>query len=165
MATVSGDERPAPALPQTVLVATATQPLVVEDAGAGAELRVAQSRSDFTAAKTHTGGWERAVRRVPSSGSVGLSAPTSGPAACRSHWHPGRSSESRTPPPTGRSGTPLRVRCQRRSCPPGEQHLKTPAEGDRETCLCVTKLIGAAEKYLYELNTYFHVFDIVEFSI
>lgn len=38
MATVTSDERPAPALPQAVLVAAATQPLIVEDAGAGAEL-------------------------------------------------------------------------------------------------------------------------------
>lgn len=56
MATVSSDESPALALPQTVLVATATQPLVVEDAGAGAKLRVAESRSDVAAAQRQTGG-------------------------------------------------------------------------------------------------------------
>lgn len=48
MATVSGDERPAPALAHTVLVATATQALVVEEARAGAELRVLQGRADLT---------------------------------------------------------------------------------------------------------------------
>lgn len=46
MATVTGDEHPAPALPQAVLVAAATEPLIVEDTGARAELRVPQSRSD-----------------------------------------------------------------------------------------------------------------------
>lgn len=48
MATVAGDERPAPALAHTVLVATATQALVVEEARAGAELRVLQGRADLT---------------------------------------------------------------------------------------------------------------------
>lgn len=42
MATVTSDERPAPALTQSVLVTTATQALVVEEAGARAELRVLQ---------------------------------------------------------------------------------------------------------------------------
>lgn len=59
MATVAGDERPAPALPQAVLVTAATQPLIVEDAGAGAELRVPQSRSDVaveTNKQTDSGG-------------------------------------------------------------------------------------------------------------
>lgn len=140
MATVSGDESPAPALPQTVLVATATQPLIVEDARARVKLQVVESRSDVAAAKRQTGGWESAVRQAPSSTAFGLSTPTSGPAACRSHWRPGPTSESHTPPPTGRSGTPLRVRCQQRSCPPDEQHLKTPAVGDKHACWCDTKL-------------------------
>lgn len=42
MATVTGDEHPASALTQTVLIATATQALVMEEAGARAELRVLQ---------------------------------------------------------------------------------------------------------------------------
>lgn len=42
MATVTSDERPAPAVTQSVLVTTATQALVVEEAGARAELRVLQ---------------------------------------------------------------------------------------------------------------------------
>lgn len=56
MATVSGDESPAPALPQTILVATATQSLIVEDAGAGAELRAVESCSDVAAAERQTVG-------------------------------------------------------------------------------------------------------------
>lgn len=58
MATVSRDERPAPALAQAALVAPATQALVVEEAGTGAELRVLQGRADV-AAETETA----AVRR------------------------------------------------------------------------------------------------------
>lgn len=46
MATVTGDERPAPALTQSVLVTAATQTLVVEEAGAGAKLRVLQRRAN-----------------------------------------------------------------------------------------------------------------------
>lgn len=51
MATVTGDERPAPALTQAVLVTTATQALVVEEAGARAELRVLQRRANVTDGK------------------------------------------------------------------------------------------------------------------
>lgn len=64
MATVTGDERPAPALPQTVLVAAATQPLIVEDAGAGAELRVPQSRSDVSVGTNKQTNKQRAAVRA-----------------------------------------------------------------------------------------------------
>lgn len=59
MATVAGDERPAPALAQAVLVAAATEALVVEEAGAGAELRVAQRRADVAVARR-----ENSVRKT-----------------------------------------------------------------------------------------------------
>ncbi len=48
MATVTSDERPAPALTQTVLIATATEALIVEEAWARAELRVLQRCADVT---------------------------------------------------------------------------------------------------------------------
>lgn len=53
MAAVAGDERSAPAAAQGVLVAAATQALVVEQARAGAGLRVLQSGADVT--ETGTG--------------------------------------------------------------------------------------------------------------
>lgn len=48
VATVAGDERPALAFTDGVLVPAATQALVVEEAGAGAELRLLQCRADVT---------------------------------------------------------------------------------------------------------------------
>lgn len=48
MATVTSDERPAPAVTQTVLITTATQALIVEEAGAGAKLRVLQRCANVT---------------------------------------------------------------------------------------------------------------------
>jgi len=51
MATVAGDERPAPAVTQGVLIPAATQTLVVEEAGARAELRVLQRRANVTVQK------------------------------------------------------------------------------------------------------------------
>lgn len=56
MATVTSDKRPAPAFAQTVLIATATQALIMEEAGAGAKLRVLQRCADVTG-KTR-GGWK-----------------------------------------------------------------------------------------------------------
>lgn len=88
MATVTGDERPAPALPQAVLVAAATQPLIVEDAGAGAELRVPQSRSDVAVETNKQKAAVRASRETDenqgSAFSFFLSSRTRDPAACRS---------------------------------------------------------------------------------
>ena len=63
MATVTGDERPAPALAQAVLVSTATQALVVEEAGARAELRVLQRRADVAVLKKKNPG-RSAVRNT-----------------------------------------------------------------------------------------------------
>lgn len=42
MATVSGDKGPAPAITQPVFITAATQALVVEEPGAGAELGALQ---------------------------------------------------------------------------------------------------------------------------
>lgn len=42
MATVSGDKGPAPAITQPVFITAATQALVVEESGAGAELGAPQ---------------------------------------------------------------------------------------------------------------------------
>lgn len=49
---------------------------------------------------------------------------TRGPAACRSHWRLCPTSESRTPPPTGRSGRPQHVRCRTTSCQQDVPRLK-----------------------------------------
>lgn len=46
MATVSSDKGPAPAVTQPVFVSAATQALVVEESGAGAELGVFERRAD-----------------------------------------------------------------------------------------------------------------------
>lgn len=48
MATVTRDERPAPALTQGVLIPAATQALVVKEAGARAKLWVLQRRANVT---------------------------------------------------------------------------------------------------------------------
>lgn len=46
MATVSSDKGPAPAATQPVFVSAATQALIVEESGAGAELGVFERRAD-----------------------------------------------------------------------------------------------------------------------
>lgn len=51
MATVTSDKRPAPALAQTVFISTATQALIMEEAGAGAKLRVLQRCANVTGKK------------------------------------------------------------------------------------------------------------------
>jgi len=52
MATVTGDERPAPALTQGLFVTAATQTLVVEEARAGAKLGVLQCGANVAKNKT-----------------------------------------------------------------------------------------------------------------
>lgn len=49
---------------------------------------------------------------------------TRGPAVCRPHWRLCRTSGSRTPPPTDRSGRPRHAHCRRTSCQPDELRLK-----------------------------------------
>lgn len=48
MAAVTGDERPASTLGQSVLISTATQTLIMEEAGAWAELGELQRSADVT---------------------------------------------------------------------------------------------------------------------
>lgn len=55
MATITSDKRPAPALTQGVLITAATQSLVVEEAGAWAELWVLQRRANVAVGNKHSG--------------------------------------------------------------------------------------------------------------
>lgn len=128
MATVTSDKRPAPALAQTVLIATATQALIMEEAGAGAKLRVLQRCADVTG-KTRGGGRNvRTNRQRSPVFCLVCFGRTPDPAACRSRWRLCLTSERHTPPPTDHSGRPQHVHCQRRSCQPDGPHLRTQRE-------------------------------------